>query len=84
MNPNTLFLLAGIVGWSCAGTKCAEPADDTEQSPRARLMQGFEGKAPVVGSPVPEVKAFDSDGMSINLRDQLNGRHTVLVFGCLT
>jgi len=84
MNPNTLFLLAGIVGWSCTGTAYAEPADGTEESLRARLMQGFEGKAPDVGAPVPEVKAFDSEGKSINLRDQLNGRHTVLVFGCLT
>ena len=38
---------------------------------------------PAVGTMVPEVSLFDENGQPFST-DQLRGKYTVLVFGCLT
>ena len=43
----------------------------------------FEKKAPAQGDPLPDLVALDSAGKEFRLRS-LKGKHTVLVFGCLT
>jgi cytochrome oxidase Cu insertion factor (SCO1/SenC/PrrC family) len=39
---------------------------------------------PKVGSLIPDISVFDTEGRSFALREKLKGRHTVIVFGCLT
>ena len=39
---------------------------------------------PKIGSLVPNVSVFDSEGRNFALREKLKGRHAVIVFGCLT
>ena len=41
------------------------------------------GTKPVVGDTLDEVKLFDAEGNPFSTRD-MRGKHTVLVFGCLT
>ena len=49
----------------------------------AALLTGTNAQIPD-GSLVPDVTAYTSDGTPFDLRDQLNGHHSVIVFGCLT
>ena len=39
---------------------------------------------PKIGSLVPDISVFDSEGRNFALREKLKGRHAVIVFGCLT
>jgi cytochrome oxidase Cu insertion factor (SCO1/SenC/PrrC family) len=52
-------------------------------SPRRVLERKFDQLSPPIGSPLPDVSAFDADGNALNLAS-LRGNYTVLVFGCLT
>ena len=36
------------------------------------------------GKELPDVAAYDEEGEPFALREKLNGKHAVLVFGCLT
>lgn len=47
-------------------------------SPQAAL--GF----PKVGDELPDVTAFDEAGNPFPLKESLAGKHSVMVFGCLT
>ncbi len=49
-----------------------------------RERRGSSENMPKVGSLIPNVSAFDSEGRNFALREKLKGRHTVIVFGCLT
>ena len=42
------------------------------------------GPLPLQGKSLPDVAAHDESGKEVNLRQQLKGRHGVIVFGCLT
>lgn len=43
------------------------------------------GTSPIkVGSDLADVTAYLEDGTAYRLRDNIEGKHTVLVFGCLT
>ena len=44
----------------------------------------FADAAPAVGDRVPDVVALDDQGRPFPLRERLEGRYSVLVFGCLT
>ena len=44
----------------------------------------FANAAPAVGARVPDVVALDDQGHPFPLRERLEGRYSVLVFGCLT
>jgi cytochrome oxidase Cu insertion factor (SCO1/SenC/PrrC family) len=48
-----------------------------------RYEKMFAPRDPKVGSTVADVSAFDEDGNEFALK-QTRGKHTVLVFGCLT
>lgn len=52
-------------------------------SPRGEMMSRFSQAAPEIGQKLPRLEAFDSKGNPWNT-DQLKGKYTVLVFGCLT
>ena len=39
---------------------------------------------PLQGRDLPEVTAFDAEGIAVELRQALKGKHGVIVFGCLT
>tara|TARA_B100000029_G_scaffold393539_1_gene390895 strand:+ start:77 stop:364 length:288 start_codon:yes stop_codon:yes gene_type:complete len=51
---------------------------------RGRRRGGGGENMPKVGSLVPDISVFDSEGRSFSLREKLKGRHAVIVFGCLT
>lgn len=53
------------------------------ESPRDLVNRNFESKAPGIGEPLPDITVVDADGREFALRS-LRGKHTVLVFGCLT
>jgi len=54
------------------------------RSQMAQSMQGrFDRSSPGVGDELPDVSGYRSDGSEISLKS-LRGKHTVLVFGCLT
>ena len=50
----------------------------------AKAMQArFDRASPEIGALLPDVSGYRSDGTEISLKS-LRGKHTVLVFGCLT
>ena len=50
------------------------------QGPRKKSNQPL----PLQGKDLPDVTAFDSEGKPFALHRKLEGRHAVIVFGCLT
>jgi cytochrome oxidase Cu insertion factor (SCO1/SenC/PrrC family) len=72
------YLVSILLGTSLLTTSVA-----LGQSPREAVMQGFDRKAPAVGDELPDLKAYNPAGESIQL-SELTGNYTVLVFGCLT
>ena len=46
-------------------------------------MGQMRGPFPQPGDPMPDVAGFDADGNPLALT-KLHGKHTVIVFGCLT
>ena len=50
---------------------------------RTRRRGGAE-TIPEIGSLIPELSVFDAEGNRFALRKKLEGRHAVIVFGCLT
>ena len=46
--------------------------------------RGGDENMPQAGSLIPEISVVDAQGESFPLREKLKGRHTVIVFGCLT
>lgn len=76
------LMLAGQLAWG-QSSEGGQPKQ-ARQSPMAQAMQGrFERNSPDVGTELPDVSGYRSDGSKISLRS-LRGKHTVLVFGCLT
>ncbi|MBL8892894.1 MAG: hypothetical protein JNL67_23150 [Planctomycetaceae bacterium] len=55
----------------------------SRELPRNAVDTGFNRKSPDVGELIPNLTAYRADGSQVRLRD-LHGKHTVLVFGCLT
>jgi len=48
-----------------------------------RMNNGFLKRKPLIGSTVDELTAIDEDGEEIEF-SSFQGKHVVLVFGCLT
>ena len=46
-------------------------------------MAQMRGSIPQPGDQMPEVAGYDAEGNPFNLT-KLHGKHTVIVFGCLT
>jgi len=46
-------------------------------------MGQMRGPIPQPGDPMPDVAGFDAEGNPLALT-KLHGKHTVIVFGCLT
>ncbi len=46
-------------------------------------MAQMRGSIPQPGDPMPNVAGFDAEGTPFELT-KLHGKHTVIVFGCLT
>ena len=46
-------------------------------------MAQMRGSIPQPGDPMPNVAGFDAEGNPFDLT-KLHGKHTVIVFGCLT
>ncbi len=46
-------------------------------------MGQMRGPMPQPGDPMPDVAGFDAEGNPLALT-KLHGKHTVIVFGCLT
>ena len=55
---------------------CAGPALAQRGGGNSSLLE--------VGSSVPDLKAFKSNGEAIELAKAVKGKHAVIVFGCLT
>jgi len=47
------------------------------------LNDRFSANSPKIGEPLPDISVYAEDGTPFPLR-RLKGKHTVLVFGCLT
>ena len=54
-----------------------------EAQRRVPGRSGSLNSGPAIGAKLPDVTALDENGNEISLRS-MRGRHTVLVFGCLT
>jgi cytochrome oxidase Cu insertion factor (SCO1/SenC/PrrC family) len=54
-----------------------------EDTTREGMVGNFNRSAPAIGEKIPFLEGVDANGNPWNT-DQLKGRHTVLVFGCLT
>jgi cytochrome oxidase Cu insertion factor (SCO1/SenC/PrrC family) len=81
-----LLLCFAAVGVAQQKEALAAPrpkAKAAAESPRERVNRMFESKAPGIGQPLPDITVLDADGREFPLRS-LRGKHTVLVFGCLT
>jgi len=48
------------------------------------LEERFNAAAPGVGKRVPNVPIYTADGEKVRFRELVRGKHTVVVFGCLT
>ena len=48
------------------------------------VSRNFDQQAPAVGELMPDAVVHDRDGRALSLRAVLDGRHTVLILGCLT
>jgi hypothetical protein len=57
--------------------------NNTRSSGMQDVARRFENAAPGVGTPLPEISAYDADGRPFELKNR-KGSYTVLVFGCLT
>lgn len=83
---HSLFLVAiATIGLS---TECADaaPLQPGQQNMEFvdRFNKQFEGRAPKVGAQMlEELTAFDGAGKEFKF-ESLKGKHTVIVFGCLT
>ena len=80
------------VGWawavnlwflSAVGGTAGAQSTPREESPRNAVETTFNRKSPDVGELVPNLTAYRADGSAVRLLD-LEGKVTVLVFGCLT
>lgn len=49
-----------------------------------QVSEVFAQRSPAIGTALPNVPVYDAQGKRHALRDMIRGRHTVLVFGCLT
>ncbi|MDP1563665.1 MAG: hypothetical protein Q8M16_19975 [Pirellulaceae bacterium] len=77
-----LVFLMSICLWGATTPSWAQPPGRAE-SPRDAVDSAFNRKSPEVGDTVPNLAAYRADGSTVRLHD-LKGKHTVLVFGCLT
>lgn len=50
---------------------------------RQALEAKFEAASPAIGAPLPDLSAYDSEGLGFKL-SSLKGNYSVLVLGCLT
>ena len=79
-------IVAGVLSFS---TLFAQQSDETQKPQREvvefaeRYDRQFLKRDPKLGSTVPDLKAWDADGKPFELRST-RGKHTVIVFGCLT
>ena len=67
--------------WSAVTSVCLAlflAAPGLGQDRRNRPQRG-----PAVGDPLPALTGYDADGDTFEF-SQLTGKHTVIVFGCLT
>ena len=60
----------------------ASPALPGERSGE-RVRRIFDETSPEIGAPLPDLTCYDAEGNELKL-SSLKGRHTVLLFGCLT
>jgi cytochrome oxidase Cu insertion factor (SCO1/SenC/PrrC family) len=80
-----VFVVAlSLVSWA----PCQERSDEKEEvvvveKPRDRVVQLFNETSPDVGQPLPDLVCFDDEGNPFPL-NELKGKYTVLLFGCLT
>lgn len=75
------LLISGCLLGASTPTWAQQPG--RTESPREAVDSAFNRKSPEVGDTVPNLTAYRADGSTVRLHD-LKGKHTVLVFGCLT
>ncbi len=69
--------------WSQEKQATEDASKSSDDSPRKLLERYFNANSPEVGSVLPDVRAFDSNGEEFRF-SELKGQYSVLVFGCLT
>ena len=69
-----------LFGWGLATCSLQSVVYGQE---RTRRRGGAE-TIPEIGSLIPELSVLDAEGNRFALRKKLEGRHAVIVFGCLT
>ncbi len=83
----TRHYLFGSILMACLIAACQFPlhAQRARQNSNSRegMVGQFNQSAPAVGDTLPLLNGFDAKGHPWNT-GQLRGKHTVLVFGCLT
>ena len=68
------------------GSARSAAVDTFRQSPgwdRQALEAKFEAASPAIGAPLPDLSAYDAEGLEFKL-SSLKGNYSVLVLGCLT
>ena len=61
----------------------AQDKDKTVEEFAVRYDKRFAKRDPAIGATIEDVSAFDENGDAFKL-SKTRGKHTVLVFGCLT
>ncbi len=76
-------LILSLVAVSFLSASVAVGQPNQAPSARDNVIQSFDRKSPAVGEQLPDLKAYNAAGETIQL-GELKGNYTVLVFGCLT
>ena len=69
---------------ACAAVLIGATTVGTNAAAAQPVSRNFDQQAPAVGEFMPDAVVHDRDGRALSLRAVLDGRHTVLILGCLT
>jgi len=85
MKRRSIFALAFSV-CICVTTSFAQnqPDPDSMAAGLTGLKHYFEQSSPAVGSQVPNISVFTSDGKELGFRELMKEQYSVVIFGCLT
>ena len=76
-------IVLALVVTSASFAQKPEQSKKGTRSGMQALRDRFAKNSPAIGKPLPDVTVVDANGKKFAIKD-LRGKHTVLVFGCLT
>ena len=77
------FLIVNLVSLVCLLSPAYAWAQQQKKEFETSGNEGFLKRSSFIGKDSPDVEVYDADGIPFRLA-QSRGKHTVVVFGCLT